>query len=74
VLLLPRDNTLPVPGSPDQVRAFVVADGAARIRTVKVSPVDGATLAVVEGLKEGDALVTSDLSVLADGLPVSLGK
>jgi membrane fusion protein (multidrug efflux system) len=69
-LLLPREHVLAVPGRTDVVDAFVVSGGKVVRRTVKVRPVDTATLAVVEGIGEGEDVVTSDLSMLADGLEV----
>ena len=73
-LLLPRDHTAAIVGRPGEVRAFVVEGGKARERNVKVEPVDSTTLAVLDGLKAGDEVVTSDLSSLADGIPVTVRK
>ena len=68
--LVSRDSTVPVPGKPDQVAVFVVEGGKAHRKTIRVEAVDAATLAVVDGLKTGDEIVTSDLSALSDGCAV----
>ncbi len=68
--LVARDSTVPVPGKPDQVTVFVVEAGKAHRKTVRVEAVDAATLAVIDGLKTGEEIVTSDLSALSDGCAV----
>jgi RND family efflux transporter MFP subunit len=71
--ILARENTLAVPGKPDEVRVFLLDGGKARERVVKVQSLDAATLVVTEGLKAGDLLVASDLASLRDGTEVKAG-
>ena len=56
-------------GSGDGAAVFVASEGHAVRRAVKVRPA-GDRVEVLEGLAEGDAVVTSDVGRLRDGLPI----
>jgi RND family efflux transporter MFP subunit len=51
--------------------AFVAADGAARRKSVRLGPTQGARVLVREGLSAGDLLVVEGAGELADGQPIS---
>jgi RND family efflux transporter MFP subunit len=53
-------------------RVFVVADGAARERTVTLGVRQGDLLEVVKGLAPGEQVATSGLAQLHDGAPVTV--
>ncbi|WP_215225248.1 efflux RND transporter periplasmic adaptor subunit [Echinicola shivajiensis] len=50
---------------------FVVENGKAKLKKVKLAQVGENKLVVLEGLKEGEKLVTSGLINLRDGIPVT---
>jgi multidrug efflux pump subunit AcrA (membrane-fusion protein) len=53
-----------------QRSVFVVQDGLARLRPVKVGLSDGTMVEVIEGLAQGDEVVAQGSDVLADGQSV----
>jgi membrane fusion protein (multidrug efflux system) len=53
-------------------RVFVVADGAARERTVTLGVRQGDLLEVVKGLSPGEQVATSGLAQLQDGAAVTV--
>src|ERR1051326_3804097 len=66
VLAINRINGLPV--------VFVAESGehglAARQRQIQVGDIEGNNYVVLDGLKPGDKLITSNTGMLADGMPV----
>jgi membrane fusion protein (multidrug efflux system) len=52
--------------------AFVVSDGVAKRRSVRVSAVDSNRIEVLEGLSVGDVIVRDGVGKLSDGAKVSL--
>jgi RND family efflux transporter MFP subunit len=52
-------------------RVFVVADGVARERSVRLGPGAEGRVEVVEGVKPGEQVATSGLAQLHDGAPVA---
>ena len=57
-------------GSTLQPEVYVVQDGIALRRTIVITATSGGLVAVAEGLKPGDIVVTSGFISLADGIPV----
>ncbi|MBK7271405.1 MAG: hypothetical protein IPI07_18460 [Flavobacteriales bacterium] len=57
-------------GSTLQPEVYVVQDGIAKRRTIVTTATSGGLVAVAEGLKPGDIVVTSGFISLADGMPV----
>lgn len=51
---------------------FVVKDGHANLRLVKTGKVIDGSIEVLSGLEEGEQVVISDVSKLADGQPVTI--
>jgi multidrug efflux pump subunit AcrA (membrane-fusion protein) len=66
VLAINRINGLPF--------VFVAEPGehglAARQRQIQVGDIEGNNYVVLDGLKPGDKLITSNTGMLADGMPV----
>ena len=52
------------------MHAFVVVDGRATLRPVRTGRTNGPAIAVLEGLSEGDLVVTEGQFALRDGAPV----
>lgn len=67
-LLVPRTAILSK-GATDYV--FVVADGIARRRRVELGLMDAGQAEIISGLNEGELVVVSSASYLADGVPVN---
>jgi HlyD family secretion protein len=55
----------------DQWAAFVVADGRARVRTVKIGRSSGTETQVLEGLKQGEEVILYPGSRVRDGQRVT---
>jgi RND family efflux transporter MFP subunit len=53
-------------------KVFVVADGHARERAVRVGPSTGGQVEVLEGVRPGEVVATSGLGQLYDGAPVTV--
>jgi membrane fusion protein, multidrug efflux system len=75
---LGQDRALFVPDSAiprhaGVARVFVVENGFARTREVKTGIVKGNQIEIIDGLKPGDRVVTSEVDRLADGVAVSAG-
>ena len=68
---VPRDALQRLPGS-GTVYAFLVKANQAVKQTVKVGAVDGEYAEVLEGLREGDLVITSGAGRLQPGLPVKI--
>jgi hypothetical protein len=51
---------------------FVVREGHANLRLVKTGKVLNGSTEVLSGLEDGEQVVTSDVSKLADGQPVTI--
>jgi HlyD family secretion protein len=71
VLKLPRGPFLQTAGGRT---AWVVADGAARARTIRVGAFSVAEVEVVEGLREGERVIVSDTSEFAGARTVLVRK
>lgn len=54
--------------------AFIVADGVAKKRSVRVAAVDSNKIEVLEGLAVGDVIVRDGVGKLSDGVKVSLAE
>ena len=52
-------------------KVFVVADGRARERRVKIGPTRGGWVEIVDGLRPGEIVATAALGQLYDGAPVA---
>ena len=52
--------------------AFVVVDGRARQRELKLGITDGLRYEVLSGLQPGDQLIVTGLSAVTDGAPVTI--
>ncbi len=77
ILVDRRENVLVVPADAlvrrlDRFLAFVVADGRAQARTVRPGLRDGPNVEILEGLKEGEALVVSGHTRLTDQAAVEV--
>lgn len=70
-VVVPVDAVL---GSGDSAAAFVVVDGHAARRPVKVRTAGDGLVEVVEGLSEGEVVVTTDVGRLRDGVPITLAE
>ena len=57
-------------GSTLAPEVYVVQDGIAKRRAIVTGPASGGLVAVAEGLKHGDIVVTSGFISLSDGMPV----
>jgi len=55
-------------------KVFVIENGKASERIVKTGVIDGEMIEIVEGVRAGDILATSNLSRLQQGAAVSIGK
>lgn len=55
-------------------KVFVIENGRASERIVKTGASDGDLIEVVEGVKSGESVATSNLDKLQDGTPVGGGK
>ena len=53
-------------------KVFVVAEGVAQERTVRLGQKTGEWVEVLEGVRPGEAVATSGLAQLSDGAPVSV--
>jgi RND family efflux transporter MFP subunit len=53
---------------------YVVQDGLATLRLIRVGPSSSAGVEVVAGLDAGESIVVSPLTRLVDGAPVTVGK
>jgi RND family efflux transporter MFP subunit len=62
-----------VGGAGEKRYVFVVKGDAVEQRTVKVSPIDSDSLAVLEGLEAGDQIVSSGIGRLSNGVKVKAG-
>lgn len=69
---LPGSAVLPVEGRPDQVRVFVVEDGAAREKLLRAVATTAGAWEVREGLAGDFDLVVSDPAALTDGAAVTV--
>ena len=67
-LLVPRAAIANLQG--DTGEAYVVLDGHAAKRSVRLGVTDGAVVEVLEGLSENDQLITAGQSLLHDSAPV----
>jgi RND family efflux transporter MFP subunit len=54
-------------------KVFVVADGTARERRVRVGARQGAHIEVVQGVRAGESVATTNLPSLYEGAPVTVG-
>jgi membrane fusion protein (multidrug efflux system) len=70
--VLPRSAVLPVEGRTDEVRVFVVENGAAREKRVQATEAGTEGWEVREGLVGEVELIVSDPSSLTDGAPVTV--
>lgn len=66
-LLIPKEAVL---GGKEKPAVFVVEQGFARLRPVRLGIADGERYHVTEGLQEGEMVVTFGLNDLRDGTPV----
>jgi multidrug efflux pump subunit AcrA (membrane-fusion protein) len=66
-LAIPKEAVL---GGREKPAVFVVEEGVARLRPVRLGITDGERYHVKEGLKEGEIVVTFGLNDLRDGTPV----
>lgn len=64
---VPRGALVERGGAPG---VFVLADGQARFRMVRVGKTVGERVEIISGLKGGEALVLGDLAEVHDGSPV----
>ena len=53
---------------------YVVQDGVARLRLIRVGTSSSAGVEVLAGLDAGESIVVSPLTQLADGAPVTVGN
>jgi RND family efflux transporter MFP subunit len=67
VLAVPRGSVV---GGGDQQYVFVVEDCRAHKRPVKVTPLVGGRLALLDGIRQGERVVVGGVRRLADGLVV----
>lgn len=61
-----------VSGAGDDRYVFAIIDGAVKRTRVRVAPIDGARVEVLEGVQEGQSVVREKLGRLSDGAPVSV--
>jgi multidrug efflux pump subunit AcrA (membrane-fusion protein) len=55
-------------------KIFVIDNGRASERIVKLGATDGDLIEIVEGVKSGEVVATSNLDKLQEGSAVSVGK
>jgi RND family efflux transporter MFP subunit len=67
VILVPRDTVVT---RGDRTAVFVVEENKAVLRKVKTGPSDGRNIAVLEGIEQGERVVTSGQERLNDGTRV----
>jgi RND family efflux transporter MFP subunit len=60
------------PSPPGGFAVFVVADGRAKIRPVRLGTVYGDVIAVPDGLQAGDGVIVRGATLVADGSPVAV--
>jgi membrane fusion protein (multidrug efflux system) len=68
VVFVPADALMVVAGLQ---KVFVVADGKARERLVRSGARQGGLVEIVDGVKAGDVVATSNLPSLYEGVPVA---
>ena len=69
VVVVPSDALMMVAGL---AKVFVVSDGKSQERLVKPGARHGATLEILEGVKVGETVATSNLPALYNGAPVTV--
>ncbi|MDQ7795107.1 MAG: efflux RND transporter periplasmic adaptor subunit [bacterium] len=69
VLIVPRDAVI---RSGDRDLVYVVEDGRARERPVTVGAADGARVAILDGLEEGEQVIIAGQHFVAEGSPVKV--
>ncbi len=60
-----------IAGTGEDRYVFVVVDGTAQRRKVRVAPIDAATQEVLEGITEADTIVIDGVAQLSDGMRVA---
>ncbi|MGB2820289.1 MAG: efflux RND transporter periplasmic adaptor subunit [Phycisphaerae bacterium] len=69
VIMIPLDAVIPLE---KEYRAYVVEDGKAQPRTVKLGFLKGRSVSVLSGLDAGDRLIVKGLQYVGPGQPVAL--
>jgi membrane fusion protein (multidrug efflux system) len=70
-LTIPKEALL---AGREKPAVFVVQEGVAKLRPVSLGITDGERHQVVEGLKEGERVVTFGVQDLRDGTPVQFAQ
>jgi len=64
--------TTAVSGTGENRFVFTVANNTAERRKIRVAPIDNERVEVLEGLQEGEPIVSSGLGKLSEGAPITL--
>jgi RND family efflux transporter MFP subunit len=65
--------TAAVSGTGENRFVFTIANNTAERRKIRVAPIDRDRVEVLEGLQEGEPIVSSGLGRLSEGSPITLG-
>jgi hypothetical protein len=68
---VPKEALLADPNL-DSVEVFVIEEGKARIRIVRVEETEASTVRILSGIKAGDVVATSEVRQLYDGANVKV--
>jgi multidrug efflux pump subunit AcrA (membrane-fusion protein) len=69
-ILVPPAAVLSDPNT-DSAQTFVIEDGRARVRVVRVGEREDGMVRLLSGVSEGETVATSNLDLLYDGLAVN---